>query len=49
MMVSMVRDGAISPVELVEAHLRQIESRNPTLNAFVMVMAERALNDAREC
>jgi amidase len=47
-MVSMVRDGAISPVELVEAHLRQIESRNPELNAFVTVLAERALEDAHE-
>jgi amidase len=47
-MVSLVRDGAISPVELVEAHLRQIESRNPELNAFVTVLAERALEDARE-
>ena len=44
----MVRDGAISPVELVEAHLRQIESRNPELNAFVTVLAESALADARE-
>jgi amidase len=49
MMVSMVRDGVISPVELVEAHLRQIESRNPAINAFVTVTAERALDDAREC
>ena len=44
----MVRDGAISPVELVEAHLRQIAARNPALNAFVTVMAEQALAEARE-
>jgi len=48
-MVSMVRDGLISPVELVEAHLRQIERRNPEVNAFVTVLAERALADARNC
>jgi amidase len=48
-MVSMVRDGVLSPVDLVKAHLRQIESRNPELNAFVTVMAEQALEDAREC
>jgi Asp-tRNA(Asn)/Glu-tRNA(Gln) amidotransferase A subunit family amidase len=47
-MVSMVRDGVISPVELVEAHLRQIERRNPEINAFMTVLAERALDDARE-
>jgi Asp-tRNA(Asn)/Glu-tRNA(Gln) amidotransferase A subunit family amidase len=47
-MVSMVRDGAISPVELVERHLQQIEARNPALNAFVTVMADRAREEARE-
>jgi amidase len=48
LMVSMVRDGAISPVELVDQHLRQIEARNPALNAFVTVMADRAREEARE-
>jgi len=43
----MVRDGAISPVELVDAHLRQIERRNPELNAFVMVLADQARKEAR--
>jgi len=47
-MASMVRDGAVSPVELVEAHLRQIESRNPPLNAFVTVFAASARDEARE-
>ena len=44
----MVHDGAISPTELVEAHLRQIEARNPEINAFVSVFAENALKAARE-
>ena len=43
----MVRERAISPVELVEAHLRQIETHNPRLNAFVTVRAEEALAAAR--
>src|SRR5215475_8852656 len=47
LMVSMVRDGAVSPTELVQAHLRQIEARNPELNAFVSVFAESALEEAR--
>jgi amidase len=47
-MVSMVRSGAVSPSELVEAHLRQIEARNPSLNAFVSVFAESARAEARE-
>ena len=47
-MASMVRDGEISPVELTQAHLRQIERRNPAINAFVTVLAEQALAEARE-
>src|SRR5580692_4953305 len=47
-MVQMVRDRAISPVELVEAHLRQIDARNTAVNAFVKVFAERARAEARE-
>lgn len=43
----MVRDRVISPVELVHAHLRQIETHNPRLNAFVTVLAEEALAAAR--
>ncbi len=46
-MASLVRDGAITPTELVEEHLRQIEKRNPTINAFVAVRAEEALAEAR--
>jgi Asp-tRNA(Asn)/Glu-tRNA(Gln) amidotransferase A subunit family amidase len=47
-MASMVREGAISPSELVEAHLRQIEERNPEINAFTFVLAESARAQARE-
>src|SRR4051812_43036527 len=46
-MASMVRDGAISPLELVESHLRQIEARNPAINAFVTVFADEARERAR--
>ena len=46
-MVSMVREGAISPLELVEAHLRRIEERNPSINAFVTVLADEARETAR--
>ena len=46
-MVSMVRDRTVSPVELVEAHLRQIEKLNPQLNAFVVITADKAREDAR--
>jgi amidase len=46
-MVSMVRDRAISPLELVDAHLRRIEERNPAINAFVTVLADEARETAR--
>jgi hypothetical protein len=43
-----IRKKKISPVELVEAHLAQIEKLNPKLNAFVQVDAERARRAARD-
>jgi len=46
-MASMVRDRALSPVGLVDAHLEQIEKLNPRLNAFVLVTADQAREDAR--
>jgi Asp-tRNA(Asn)/Glu-tRNA(Gln) amidotransferase A subunit family amidase len=47
-MSEMVRNREISPIELVQAHLRQIQDRNPQINAFVTVMAEEALAAARQ-
>src|SRR5438874_6375374 len=46
-MAAMVRERAISPLELVDAHLRQIELRNPAINAFVRVFADEARDRAR--
>jgi Asp-tRNA(Asn)/Glu-tRNA(Gln) amidotransferase A subunit family amidase len=46
-MAQMVRDRQISPLELVEAHLRQIQAHDSKLNAFVAVLAEQALAAAR--
>ena len=45
-MVSMVRSRVVSPLELVRAHLEQIERANPRINAFVSVLAEEALAKA---
>ena len=47
LMAGMVRDRAISPVELVESHLAQIARWNPRINAFVTVLAEEARAAAR--
>lgn len=42
-----VREGRVSPVELVEEALRRIDLANPKLNAVVALRAEEALDDAR--
>jgi aspartyl-tRNA(Asn)/glutamyl-tRNA(Gln) amidotransferase subunit A len=42
-----VRLRKVSPVELTRACLERIEQRNPSLNAFITVMAESALGQAR--
>lgn len=43
----MIRGREVSPVEVVEAHLRRIEELNPSLNA-VVTLAPDALRRARE-
>ena len=43
----LVRQKKISPVELTNACLAQIEKLNPTLNAFITVTREAALAEAR--
>ncbi|MEO7649837.1 MAG: amidase family protein, partial [Bryobacteraceae bacterium] len=42
LMASMVRERAISPIEVIDVHLKQIEKFNPGINAFVTVMADEA-------
>lgn len=44
---ALIRAGEVSPTELVELYLRRIERLEPRLNAFRVVMAERALAEAR--
>ena len=39
-MAQMIRNREISPKELVDAHLRQIEKINPSINAVVEVLGE---------
>jgi amidase len=47
-MGEMVAAREISAVELVSAHLKQIEKTNPALNAVVALLAEAALVAARQ-
>lgn len=42
-----IRTRKVSPVQLVQAHLAQIEKVNPKINAFIHVDAEHALDQAR--
>jgi amidase len=44
----LVRDGEVSPTELVQACLDRIEALNPQLNAFRLVLAEKALAEAAQ-
>lgn len=44
----MVRDGEVSPSELVQACLDRIEALDPGLNAFRVVLAEKALAEAAQ-
>jgi amidase len=48
LMAERIRKKKLSPVEMVDAHLRQIERLNPKLNAFVQVDAERARRAAQD-
>ena len=42
-----VRQGKVSPVDVVQAHLMQIDRLEPQIRAFQVVLAEQALAEAR--
>jgi aspartyl-tRNA(Asn)/glutamyl-tRNA(Gln) amidotransferase subunit A len=44
----LIRKKSASPVELTEECLKRIEKLNPSLNAYITVMSEQALAQARE-
>jgi aspartyl-tRNA(Asn)/glutamyl-tRNA(Gln) amidotransferase subunit A len=46
-LVRLIREGAVSPVEVVRAVLARIERLNPVVNAYCTVTAEAALKAAR--
>lgn len=41
-MTELIRARKLSPVELMDAHLKQIEKQNPRVNAFIRILAEQA-------
>ena len=47
-LAALVRQRAVSPVGIVEACLRRIETLQPRLNAYTCVMAEQGLRQAHE-
>ncbi|MFN9999776.1 MAG: hypothetical protein ACK559_01485, partial [bacterium] len=46
-LASRVRDGDLSPVDLVDLHIRRIESVDPLLNAMTARRFEQARSEAR--
>ena len=48
LMATMVRERRISPVDLVDAHFRQIARHNPKINAFVVLLEEEARKAAQQ-
>lgn len=46
-LAALIRDKAVSPVEVVNAVLDRIEAAQPHLNAFITVCGERALEEAQ--
>ena len=43
-----IRKRALSPVEVVNAHLERCERLNPALNAFVTLVPEKAMASAKQ-
>jgi Asp-tRNA(Asn)/Glu-tRNA(Gln) amidotransferase A subunit family amidase len=43
-----IRRRDLSPVEIVKAYLDRIEDRNPSINAYTLVLADQAMDAARE-
>ncbi|HZU27711.1 MAG TPA: amidase, partial [Bryobacteraceae bacterium] len=46
-MAENIRLRKLSPVELMDAHLAQIEKDNPRINAFILLLADEARAEAR--
>ena len=44
----LIKKRALSPVELVTAHLARIDRLNPRINAFITLTSEAALEQARQ-
>lgn len=47
-LAALLRDGEVSAVEVLNAHLERIEAVNPIVNALVSLVPERAVKEAEE-
>ena len=47
-MAPKIRSGEVSPVELTEAALAQADRLQPTLNSFIIILRDQAMDQARE-
>ena len=47
-LASHIREKDISPVEAVKAYLERIEQVDPKLNSYITVLADEALEAARQ-
>ena len=47
-LAKLIRRKQLSPVEIMEAHLRRVEQMDPLLNAFASLEADRAMAAARQ-
>ena len=47
-LAQLIQQRALSALEVMQAHLAQIERVNPHVNAIVTLVAERALDHARK-
>jgi len=46
-LIDRIKSGELTPLEVMEDTLRRIEEVNPSLNAFVSIDADRAVDEAR--
>ena len=46
-MAQRIRDKEVSCLEVMQAHLQQIEQINPTVNAIITLLPDRAIEGAR--
>jgi aspartyl-tRNA(Asn)/glutamyl-tRNA(Gln) amidotransferase subunit A len=44
----LIRKKEISPLDVIKAYFSRIEALEPTLNSFITLMSEQAMNDARK-